>query len=189
METVQAPRAGAPAGYALGLVRHRWNRWAQAPDLFEHGGGGFGFLTDLWWAPQLGIGVAVLTNSQDHQLQNALSISILTDVVSELRPYRDRLAALPSRLGAEDPPLSFTPPASMANLVTRAAMVPTRDKATRWATYTGAYRLRAWGTSGQRAHRPGSSSRPASRTSRSKTKLLIRSASYVKMIWPPAAFS
>jgi CubicO group peptidase (beta-lactamase class C family) len=145
METVQAPRAGAPAGYALGVVRHRWNRWAQTPDLFEHGGGGFGFLTDMWWAPQLGIGVAVLTNSQDHQLQNALSISILTDVVSELAMYRGRLAALPSRLGAEDPPLSFNPPAGMANLVAKAAMVPTADEATRWASYAGAYRLPAWG--------------------------------------------
>ena len=70
MQTVPPPRAGAPAGYALGIVRHRWNQWAQAPDLFEHGGGGFGFLSDLWWAPQLGVGVAVLTNSEDHQLQN-----------------------------------------------------------------------------------------------------------------------
>ena len=70
MQTVPPPRAGAPAGYALGVVRHRWNRWDQRPDLFEHGGGGFGFLSDLWWLPQLGIGVAVLTNSQDHQLQN-----------------------------------------------------------------------------------------------------------------------
>ena len=70
METVPAPRAGAPAGYALGVVRHRWNRWDQRPDLFEHGGGGFGFLSDMWWLPQLGIGVAILTNSQDHHLQD-----------------------------------------------------------------------------------------------------------------------
>jgi CubicO group peptidase (beta-lactamase class C family) len=150
METVEAPRAGAPAGYALGVVRHRWNRWAEAPDLFEHGGGGFGFLTDMWWAPQLGIGVAVLTNSQDHQLQNALSLSILTDVVSEFPTYQDRLAALPSRLGAEDPPLSFNPPAGMASLVTKAAMVPMGDEATRWATYSGAYRLPEWGYIGPR---------------------------------------
>ena len=58
MQTVPPPRAGAPAGYALGVVRHRWNRWEQRPDLFEHGGGGYGFLSDMWWLPQLGIGVA-----------------------------------------------------------------------------------------------------------------------------------
>ena len=72
MQTVPAPRAGEPAGYALGVVRHRWNRWDQRPDLFDHGGGGFGFISDLWWLPQLGIGIAILTNSQDHQLQGDL---------------------------------------------------------------------------------------------------------------------
>jgi CubicO group peptidase (beta-lactamase class C family) len=56
MRTVPAPSAGAPAGYALGVVRHRWNRWDERPDLFNHGGGGFGFLSDLWWLPQLQIG-------------------------------------------------------------------------------------------------------------------------------------
>lgn len=145
METVPPPHAGAPAGYALGVVRHRWNRWAQAPDLFEHGGGGFGFLTDLWWAPQLGIGVAVLTNSQDHQLQTDLAVSILTDVVSEPGVYQDRLLGLPTRPGAEDADLSFGPPAGMANLVANAAMVVTGDEATRWEAYTGAYRMPAWG--------------------------------------------
>ena len=35
METVPAPHAGAPAGYALGVVRHRWNRWEQRPDLLR----------------------------------------------------------------------------------------------------------------------------------------------------------
>ena len=145
MQTVPPPRAGAPAGYALGVVRHRWNRWAQAPDLFEHGGGGFGFLSDLWWAPQLGIGVAVLTNSGDHQLQNVLALSILTDLVAEQGVYRDRLLALPSRPGADDPDGLFEPPAGLASLVARTAMAPTGDEATRWAAYSGTYRKPVWG--------------------------------------------
>jgi CubicO group peptidase (beta-lactamase class C family) len=41
--TVPAPHAGAPAGYALGVARHRWNMWDQRPDLLEHNGGGYGF--------------------------------------------------------------------------------------------------------------------------------------------------
>ena len=145
METVPPPRAGAPAGYALGLVRHRWNHWAQAPDLFEHGGGGFGFLADLWWAPQLGVGVAVLTNSDDHQLQNTLALSILTDLVGEPGVYQDRLLALPSRSSAGDPDGLFVPPAGLANLVANTAMPPTGDRATRWAAYSGTYRRPVWG--------------------------------------------
>lgn len=145
MRMVVTPSAGAPAGYALGVQRHRWNRWDQAPDLFEHGGGGFGFLSDLWWAPQLGVGVAVLTNSQDHQLQSTLSLSILGDLLSEPGPYRDVLLAMPDRPGAEDPSLGFVPPIGMADIVTGAAMRPTADEAARWAAVSGLYGEPAWG--------------------------------------------
>jgi CubicO group peptidase (beta-lactamase class C family) len=144
MRIVSWPRAGAPAGHALGVVRHRWNRWDGRPDLFDHGGGGFGFLSDTWWVPQLGIGVATLTNSQDHQLQNELSLSILTDLLSEPGVYRDRVLALPWRPPVEDADLSFHPPAGMPSLVANAAMVATGDEATRWAAYAGAYRMPAW---------------------------------------------
>ena len=68
MRTVPAPDAGAPAGYALGVARTRWPG-GHYLDLFSHGGGGFGFLSDLFWLPQLQLGIAVLTNSDTHDLQ------------------------------------------------------------------------------------------------------------------------
>lgn len=145
MRTVVTPSAGAPAGYGLGVVRHRWNRWSAAPDLFEHGGGGFGFLDGLWWAPRLGIGVAILTNSQDHDLQASLALSILTDLVSQPGVYHDRLLALPARPPADDPDLGFQPPPGMARLVADTAMAPTSDQADRWARFVGPYRVPAWG--------------------------------------------
>ena len=145
MQTVPPPRAGAPAGYALGVVRHRWNRWDQRPDLLDHGGGGFGFISDLWWLPQLGIGVAILTNSQDHHLQGDLALSILADLLSEPGVYRDRLLALPWRPPVADANTFFEPPSGMANLVANAAMVATGDEASRWAAYSGLYRMPAWG--------------------------------------------
>ena len=145
MEMVPAPHAGAPAGYALGVVRHRWNRWEQRPDLLEHGGGGYGFLSDMWWLPQLGIGVAILTNSQDHQLQNTLSLSILADLLSEPGVYQDRLLALPWRPPVADANTFFEPPAGLPTLVANAAMAATGDEASRWAAYSGLYRIPAWG--------------------------------------------
>jgi hypothetical protein len=148
MRTVPAPSAGAPAGYALGVIRARWNRWDQRPDLFTHGGGGYGFISDLWWLPQLHIGVAILTNSQDHQLQQDLALSILGDLVTEPGVYRDRLLALPSRPPVVDPSWSFEPPAGMANLVANAARVATGDEVTRWAAYSGSYQAPAWGALG-----------------------------------------
>jgi CubicO group peptidase (beta-lactamase class C family) len=141
MRTVPPQRAGAPAGYALGVVRHRWNTW---PDLLEHGGGGYGFLADLWWVPEVGIGIAVLTNSQDHQLQNELATSILADLLREPGVYRERLLALPWRAPIEDPNTSFAPPAGLASLVADAAMPARGDEATRWADYSGLYRALAW---------------------------------------------
>ncbi|HEX6580006.1 MAG TPA: serine hydrolase domain-containing protein [Actinomycetota bacterium] len=145
MRTVLAPSAGAPAGYALGVSRTRWNRWGQRPDLFFHGGGGFGFVSDLWWLPQLGIGIAILTNSEDHQLQGDLALSILADLVTAPGVYQDRLLALPERPSVVDPSLSFEPRAGMAALVASAAMPPTGDETARWSTFIGAYGAPAWG--------------------------------------------
>ena len=65
MCTVPFKRSGEPAGYALGIVDAGWYR--------GHSGGGFGFLSDMYWAPEAGVGVAVLTNSDNHPLQQVLS--------------------------------------------------------------------------------------------------------------------
>ena len=144
MRSIPAPFADARAGYALGVGRTQWNRWGGRPDLFNHGGGGFGFLSDLWWLPQLGIGLAVLTNSSNHQLQGELALSILGDLVAQPGEYRDRLLALPYRPPVVDPG-RFVPPSGMADLVAAIAMEPTGDEAVRWADCVGGYRMPVWG--------------------------------------------
>jgi hypothetical protein len=144
MRTIPAPHAGAQAGYALGLARTRWNRFAERPVLLDHGGGGFGFISDLWWAPQLGVGVAMLTNSQDHDLQVDLPISILADLVAPPGVYHDRLSTLPFHVPVVEPSPSFQPPPHLAQLVARAAMPAGTRQANRWASYVGLYRRPAW---------------------------------------------
>jgi CubicO group peptidase (beta-lactamase class C family) len=106
MRTVPAPDAGAPAGYALGVARTRW-RAGQYLDLFSHGGGGDGFLSDLWWLPQLQLGIAVLTNSSEHDLQGTLALGILRDLVTEpdSRPHH-RMLGLPTQSDVVDPTTS-----------------------------------------------------------------------------------
>jgi hypothetical protein len=145
MRTVPAPYEGAVAGYALGMARTRWNRWTQRPDLFAHGGGGFGFLSDLWWLPEPGLGVAVLTNSQDHDLQGELALSILGDLLSAPGPYRDRLLAMPTRPTVVEPDGRFVPPPDLASRVAAAAMPPTVDEVDRWSAWTGDYATTSWG--------------------------------------------
>ena len=155
------------AGYALGVVRHRWDTW---PDLLEHGGGGYGFLSDLWWVPEVGIGVAVLTNSDDHQLQNELATSILADLLREPGTYRDRLPALPWRAPVEDPNVSFAPPAGLASLVADAAMPARGDGGDPLGRLLRALpNARVGRASNWKARRPASSSTRASPTSRAKT--------------------
>jgi CubicO group peptidase (beta-lactamase class C family) len=144
MRTVPAPHAGANGGYALGVDRTRW-RAQRYVDLFNHGGGGFGFLADLWWLPQLQLGIAVLTNSSDHELQGELALSVLRDLVTEPGSiYRERLLAQPVQADVRDQP-RFEPPDEMAALVAAAAMDPLGDEAERWAGYTGEFGVRGWG--------------------------------------------
>jgi hypothetical protein len=86
-----------------------------------------------------------VTNSQDHHLQNTLSLSILADLLSEPGVYRNRLLALPWRSPVADANTFFEPPAGMADLVAEAGMVATRDEGSRWSAYSGLYRMPAWG--------------------------------------------
>ena len=59
-----------------------------------------------------------------------------------------------------------SPRPTSTSLVAAAAMPPTGDQAARWAAYTGDYRIPSWGSSTRLRRPSGSSSRPASRTSR-----------------------
>jgi CubicO group peptidase (beta-lactamase class C family) len=97
MYTVPAPTQGSPEGYALGVARSRWHRNRET-ELLAHGGGGFGFLADLYWFPELKIGITVLTNSTDHNLQGDLARQIVDDFVHDPNSvYYSRLMALPDR--------------------------------------------------------------------------------------------
>jgi hypothetical protein len=69
-------------GYGLGIALAR----AGDVPLRGHGGGGFGFLADIYWAPQTELGVVVLTNSTSHPLQWQLASGIFRDLVPAFPP-------------------------------------------------------------------------------------------------------
>jgi CubicO group peptidase (beta-lactamase class C family) len=140
MHTVPAPDAGAPAGYALGVARTHW-RAGQYLDLFSHGGGGFGFLSDLWWLPQLQLGIAVLTNSDEHDLQVTLALGILRDLVTTpVSRYHDRMLALPTQSDVIEPDDHFVAPVDLTQRIAALAMPASASQSTRWAGYAGYYR-------------------------------------------------
>jgi CubicO group peptidase (beta-lactamase class C family) len=67
---------GQEYGYGLGVISFPWDGIMVR----GHSGGGFGFLADLFWAPEAGIGVVVLTSSVNHPLQRSLAQRVLTEL-------------------------------------------------------------------------------------------------------------
>jgi CubicO group peptidase (beta-lactamase class C family) len=140
MRTIPAPDAGAPAGYALGVARTHW-RAGHYLDLFSHGGGGYGFLSDLWWLPQLQLGIAVLTNSDNHDLQGALALGILRDLVTDPDSrYHDRMLGLPIQPDVVEPDGKYVPPADLAARIAAVTTPASSQQTARWAGYPELYR-------------------------------------------------
>lgn len=73
MYRVPGAAPGQQLGYGLGVDTGRWNGRL----VHNHGGGGFGFLCDLAWDPAAGVGVVVLTNSENHPFQVHFATQIL----------------------------------------------------------------------------------------------------------------
>ena len=73
-------------------------------------GGGFGFLADMYWYPEIGIGAVVLTNSMGHGLQGDLVFQILNSIIDDPRTvFHERLKGLDP-----DDPEARLPPADPA---------------------------------------------------------------------------
>lgn len=93
MYTVPAPMPGQVNGYALGIYREQRHGTVS----LSHSGGGYGFLSYMRWYPELGIGVAVLTNATGHNLHTTLGSNLLDAIIAE------RLLAKPTPPAAPAP--------------------------------------------------------------------------------------
>jgi CubicO group peptidase (beta-lactamase class C family) len=66
-------------GYGLGIgVSKKHDSYH-----LSHGGGGFGFLTEMRWYPEYRIGAIVLTNSTSHPIQGEISKSITDRIIKD----------------------------------------------------------------------------------------------------------
>jgi CubicO group peptidase (beta-lactamase class C family) len=83
-------------GYGLGIITRRKNGMLVR----GHSGGGFGFLSDTYWAPEHGIGVAVVTNTDDNPVQGNLVFDLLAHLVGATGPPATSTSA-PRRVTAE----------------------------------------------------------------------------------------
>ncbi len=86
--------------YALGVVVTQRN----GARLIEHGGGGFGFKSEMMFYPELKLGIVLLTNSSIHTIQKSLPEEILDAIIaSQPEVYRQRAARNHPALPAESP--------------------------------------------------------------------------------------
>jgi hypothetical protein len=76
MYSVPFPVKGQIEGYALGIDKDKNN----GSYYLAHSGGGLGFTSIMRWCPDIGIGMVLLTNSENHQLLN-LSYMIIDEIV------------------------------------------------------------------------------------------------------------
>jgi hypothetical protein len=90
MRTIPYPIKDQIAGYGMGLWVGCYHLGGQDVRWLSHGGGGFGFRCQMKWLPDLGYGVVVLTNSQDHDNVNEdLVEEMLLKIVELLTEKKD----------------------------------------------------------------------------------------------------
>ena len=77
MYRIPFPAPGQQLGFGLGIIVARWESGILT---YGHGGAGFGFLCELNWAPDSGIGVVVLVNSVDHATHVDISHRIIREL-------------------------------------------------------------------------------------------------------------
>jgi len=113
------------------------------------GGGGFGFLDDYLFYPELKIGIVTLTNSADHSLQVKLSAQILDEIINDPGSlYHQRMLQLTgqSLVPWEQPGEAVSQQtADVPTLLQKLAPVPTDQDKLRWKEYTGTYLVNRWG--------------------------------------------
>jgi CubicO group peptidase (beta-lactamase class C family) len=91
MRRIPFPMKDQVAGYGMGLWVGYYHLGGQDVRWLSHGGGGFGYRCQMKWLPDLGYGVVVLTNSQDHDNVNEnLADDILLKIVEILTGRKDQ---------------------------------------------------------------------------------------------------
>jgi CubicO group peptidase (beta-lactamase class C family) len=130
------------AEYALGLGVSQRN----GARIIGHGGGGFGFLSQMFWYPELKLGGLLLTNSATHTIQVSLIASLLDEIIATNKAfYGQRLsnssvAPIPEEIRRGE----VMSAAALARLIKSSALEDT-DIASRYGPYTGTYAAVIWG--------------------------------------------
>ena len=149
-ETMYTPpnTVGSLVGYALGVAVDTRNGARH----FQHGGGGFGFNTNMVWYPDLKLGAVVLTNSdQEDSYCVQLSEGVLDSIIaSDPQLYSQRSAgashSAPAYPPHQDGPVLTN--SALARLIESKAMPVSAETLNRWNSYIGKYVVLNYGFPG-----------------------------------------
>jgi CubicO group peptidase (beta-lactamase class C family) len=146
-ETMYEPPnpAALNAEYALGIGTAPW----QGTRRFQHGGGGFGFNSNMVWYPELKLGAVVLSNFEDASLNMQIVDDVLNSIISANIPlYHSRASVLPSIEPAygfiQNGPSILTDTA-LSDLIASKALPLDESSRGRYQSYVGSYVQTRWG--------------------------------------------
>ncbi len=128
-------------GYALGIAVTRQHDARR----LQHGGGGFGFNSNMIWYPELKLGAAVLTNAEHDNLYWQLNEEILDKIIA-LDPglYARRAQSSPEIRALDTAALPLSN-GGLQKLIAEHALPEDAAAAGRRQAYAGDYIVTKWG--------------------------------------------
>jgi hypothetical protein len=138
-------QASAANSYGLGL---NYSQGRYDAKKLRHNGGGFGFMAQMLWYPDLKIGIAWLSNSQEneHDLFSWLSKVILNDLIDTSSDvYAARASAHPFTLPPAPSSPAMLSEAEFYERIRQSAIEPDEGQQERWEDYAGYYSFSKWG--------------------------------------------
>jgi CubicO group peptidase (beta-lactamase class C family) len=131
--------------HGLGLY---FNQGRDNTKTLRHNGGGFGFMSQMLWYPDLKIGIAWVSNSQEneHDLFGWLSYDILNAVIDTMpEVYAARASENDSTIPAAPSSPALLAESDLYDKIRQAALEPDEQHQQRWKEYAGTYGFKKWG--------------------------------------------
>lgn len=143
MYKIPNPLVGQTEGYALGVDKY----YKYNTVFYNHGGGGFGFMTSIIWYPALKLGVVVLTNCADqpkgyvsaYDLGHMILDGVITDSTTIYNARKQELQkAAPIRSTVSYSDIERRRGSDIYTALRGIKDKPVPDEA-RWSGFTGQY--------------------------------------------------
>ena len=138
-------QASESNSYGLGLY---YNQGRYGAKTLRHNGGGFGFMSQMLWYPDLKIGISWLSNSQEneHDFFSWLSKDILDDLIDTSPDlYKARASVHPLTIPAAPISPAMLSETEFYERIRQSAIEPDEQQQKRWKDYAGTYSFRKWG--------------------------------------------